>query len=160
MGTHLFGSPYLADYVSLSHIFIGVAAGKFSDVWRIFARISPNLPEKLLGNFFANIFSQQQYKDHEDLILRLTSKKGLAHTLAPFIQIKQYWAPFLPVFSGSSPRFSRILRRFSQIPPRFLQFLLGFSRILPGFSTNQNFWGWAPCNPASYTTAHIPRPIL
>jgi len=32
MGTHLFGSPYLADYVSLSHIFIGVAAGKFSDV--------------------------------------------------------------------------------------------------------------------------------
>jgi len=56
---------------------------------------------------------------------------------APFFQIKQRWAPFLSVFSGSLPRFSRMLQRFSQ--------------ILPGFSTNRNFLGCA-FTPASYTT--------
>jgi len=43
---------------------IGVAAGKFFGVRRIFARISPNLPEKFLFDFYRQIFSQ---KDHEDL---------------------------------------------------------------------------------------------
>jgi len=45
---------------------IGVGAGKSLGVRRIFARISPNLPEKFFVQFFLQIFSQ---KDHEDFFL-------------------------------------------------------------------------------------------
>ena len=45
---------------------IGVRAGKFLGVRRIFARISPNLPEKILCDLCLQIFS---HKDHEELIL-------------------------------------------------------------------------------------------
>jgi len=45
---------------------IGVGASKYLGVGRIFARISPNLPEEFLCNFFLQIFS---HKDHEDIFL-------------------------------------------------------------------------------------------
>jgi len=45
---------------------IGVGARKFLGVRRIFARISPNLPEKLLWAFCPQFFS---HKEHEDLFL-------------------------------------------------------------------------------------------
>jgi len=46
---------------------------------------------------------------------------------APFFEVKQRWAIFLPGFSG----------------------------LLPRFLANQNFWGCAcsPCTPTSNTTA-------
>jgi len=45
---------------------VGVGAGKFLRVRRIFAQISPNLPERSLCNFRLQIFS---HNDHEDLFL-------------------------------------------------------------------------------------------
>ena len=115
---------------------IGVGAGIFLRVQRIFARISPNLPETFLGHCV------YEY---------MTSRKKV------FMWFRTRWAPFLPVFSWILPRYLGILRRFqrfSQILPRFLQILPGISGILPGFSPNQKFWGCActPCIPASYTT--------
>ena len=97
---------------------IGVGAGKFLGVRKIFARIFPNLPERFWATLLTNFFP----KDHEDLFFGMTSKKGLhvffCKRWAPFYEIKQGWAPFLPGFSEILPR---------------------FSRILPGFSINQNF---------------------
>jgi len=86
---------------------------------------------------------------------------------APFLEVKQRWAPFLLRFSGISPRylrilfgFSGILPKFSEILPKFSEILPGFSEILPGFSTHQNSWGCActSCTPASYTTDNMPCP--
>jgi len=45
---------------------IGVRAGKFWAVERLFARIFTNLPELFLCDFSREIFS---HKDHEDLFL-------------------------------------------------------------------------------------------
>jgi len=59
-------------------------------VRRIFVRISPNLPEKLLCDFCLQKIS---HKDHEDLFLVWPPKRGL--------------------FSGILPKFSRILPGFS-----------------------------------------------
>jgi len=44
---------------------MGVGVGKFLGVRKIFARISPNFPEKILWDFFLQISS---YKDHKDLL--------------------------------------------------------------------------------------------
>ena len=63
---------------------IGVGASKFLGVRKIFARISPNLPEK-----FSSIVGRQ------------------------FFKIKQRWAPFLSVFLGSLPRNPGIFQTFS-----------------------------------------------
>ena len=67
---------------------------------------------------------------------------------APFGEVKQRWAPFLPRFSG-------ILFGFSEI-------LFGFSEILPKFSTDKTFGGaFAPLAPLTPTplpthfSAHI-----
>jgi len=93
---------------------IGVGASKILGMRRIFARISPNLPKKLLCDFCLEIFS---HKDHElKTFFGVTSKKAFmffCKRWAPFFEVKQHWAPFLPRFSG----------------------------IFPGLSTNQNFWG-------------------
>ena len=53
---------------------IGVGASKILGARRIFARISPNVSEKLLCNFCLQIFF---HKDHEDLFLVWPRKKGL-----------------------------------------------------------------------------------
>ena len=53
---------------------ICVGVDKFLGVRKIFARISPNLSEKFLCDFFLQIFS---HKDHEDHFLGTTSKQGV-----------------------------------------------------------------------------------
>ena len=137
---------------------ICVGAGNYLRMRRVFARISPNLPEKVLGrkSFLCEIFLRLYFGWP---LKRSPCDVGrhffyqIKAGWAPFFQIKvgyhlfqieKLWAPFLLVFSRSLPRFFWILWRFSQVLPRFPQ-------ILPGFSINQNFWGCA-CTPASYTT--------
>jgi len=107
---------------------IGVGAGKYLGVRRIFARISPNLPEKFLGKFL-------RISSHEDLF-GLTSKRRV-----PFLQIKQGWAPVLPVFSSSLPRFSRILKSFHRFCPDFHGFCPDFQRFNPNFHQIKTFGG-------------------
>jgi len=80
---------------------VGVGAGKFLVVQRIFAQFSRNSPEKFLGHFWPPVF------------MRFWKRR------AQFFQIKPRLAPFLPM-----PIFLEILQRFSQILPRF-------ARILP-----------------------------
>jgi len=132
---------YLTWYFACHHSYpnvttIGVRAGKFLEVRRIFDQVSPNLPEKLLCDFFAYKFSPTKIMK---TFFGVTSKKRVFICFSPnvghyFLKLNTHWAPFLPRFSG--------------ILPRYL-------RILPGFLTNQNFWGCA-CNPASYTTGYKP----
>ena len=67
-------------------------------VRRIFARISPNLPVKLLCNFCLQIFS---HKDHEYLFwcgLQKRSSCVFTQTLGAIFEVKQRWAPLLPWF--------------------------------------------------------------
>jgi len=95
---------------------IGVGAGKFLGVWKIFSQIS-KLAQKVLGDLGYKFFPQRSWRP----FFGMTYNKGhvfFCKRWAPFYEIKQGWAPFLP--------------GFSKILPRFL-------RILPGFSINQNF---------------------
>ena len=75
---------------------------------------SPNLRKKFFCVFCLQSFSR---KVHEDVFLVWPPTKSLhvyfCKHWAPFFEIKERWAPFVPWFSG----------------------------ILPGFSTNQNFGG-------------------
>ena len=96
-------------------------------------RFLPEFPQTCTKNFWAtfcaNIFSPRPF-------LWWSPKRGLRvllQTLVAIFLIKPSWAPFLSIFSGSLPRFSRILRRFPQ--------------ILPRFSPNQNFWRHPPAPP-------------
>jgi len=125
--------------------YISVGAGKVLGVRRIFAQISPNLPEKLLGHFLCEYFLM---------------KTVFCFDLQTNV-FMWFWAPifsnqstFGSIFARIFREFARIfkgLRSFSQILPKFLRILTGFSRFLPRFSPNLNCWGRA-CTPASYTT--------
>jgi len=116
---------------------MGVGAGKFLGVRRIFARISPNLRQKFWATFSGKIFSHSNcFWDDLQIGLHV-----ILNTLGTIFSNQSTWAPFLPVVSESLPRFSVTLRRFSQILLRFPWILPGFSGILRGFSSNQNFWG-------------------
>jgi len=116
---------------------IGVAARKFLEMPRIFARIFPNMPEKLkvVPTTFAYKFSFT--KIMKTFLWCDLCKNGLhlffCKRWAPFFEVKQGWAPVLLGFSG--------------ILPRCLGILSGFSGIWPGFSRNQNFSGCA-CTPS------------
>jgi len=125
---------------------IDVEAGKFLGMRRIFAQISPNLPEKLqkidcISFHVGRIFSTQSTSSTIFAQIYLNSpekkqKKRLHFDVGcHFCEINAHTA---------------ILRRYSHILPKFLQ-------ILPGFSPNQNLWGCdcTPCTPASYTSVPL-----
>jgi len=115
---------------------IGVGAGKFLGVHRIFAWISPNFPEIFLGHFCANIFRWRPF-------FGMTSKKV-------FMWFCTCWAPFFSNQSTLGAIFVHIFWDFAKVS-NFLQILPRFPWILPGFSPNQNFWGCA-FTPTAYTT--------
>ena len=104
-----------------NHLSIGVGAGKSLAVWRIFTRISTNLPEKFSGN------SLSEYFVPHTSCLGLSPKNKvfmcailpMSHVERQFIKIKQRWAPILAIFADSLPRISSILPTFSEILPRF-----------------------------------------
>jgi len=102
---------------------IGVRAGKFFGVRKIFARIS-NLPKKFLDHFMCENFLMKTV---------LVPFRQFKAPWAPFFQIKRCWAPFLLVFSGSLPRFSGIFAKvftdFDQISPDFARISRGFAQI-------------------------------
>ena len=86
---------------------IGVGASKFLGVQRIFAQIFPNLSKKLSCKFLPTVF------------VVWPPKNALFHLFickpwAPFFEVKQRWAPFLPRFSfcsdfqGFCPDFQQI----------------------------------------------------
>ena len=91
---------------------IGLGAGTFLGLRRIFARISQTSPKRVLCNFFLQTLSTKIITT----FFGVTSKKGLhmffCKPWAPFFEFKQRWALFLRGLSG----------------------------LLPRFSTNQNFW--------------------
>jgi len=94
-------------------------------------RILPEFPQTCPKSFCATF----AYKFSPTKIMKTSFWRNLykglhvflCKTSAPFFEVKQRWAPFLPGFSG----------------------------LLPRFSANQNFWGCAcnPCTPTSNTTA-------
>jgi len=129
---------------------------------RIFARISPNLPEKFLCTYCPQIFA---HKDHEDLFSGVTSKKGLkmffCNRWAPRFEVKQRWAPFLPGFSGILPKFSVMLPRcpdFQRICPIYEVFCPYFWKIrILGYACTPALPPPTPllCSHTSYLTKSI-----
>jgi len=106
---------------------IGLRAGTFLELRRIFARISPNLPDK----FFVQL---------------LPTNSLPQRSLKPFL----VWPP-KKVFMC----FCKPWGPFFEVKQRLASFLHGFSEMLPRFSANQNFWECActPCTPISNNTA-------
>jgi len=91
---------------------IGVGAGKFLGVRRIFLKYPQTRPKSFCA-IFAHKFSPTKIMK---MFSGVTSKKSLnvffCKPLVPFFEVKERWLLFLPGFSG----------------------------ILPRFSANQNFW--------------------
>ena len=83
--------------------YIVVIAGKFWGMGRVFAWISPNLPEKLLCDFWLQIFS---HKDHEDLLLVWPPRRDV------HVFFCKRWPPFMPgffpAFQGFCPDFQQV----------------------------------------------------
>ena len=105
---------------------IGVASGKFLGVQKIFARISPNLPEKILCDFCLQISS---HKDREDFFwydLQKRSSRVFLQTLgailwkqttlgATVVWIFREFAQIFRYFARIFRYFARIFRDFAQI---------------------------------------------
>ena len=98
---------------------MGVGAGKFLGVRKIFARISPIVPEK--------------FSEEESLHVIFSNQTTLGPIFARILR------KFAQIFRG----FAQVFTDFAQISTD----LPIFSGILPGFSPDQNFWGCA-CTPA------------
>ena len=107
---------YFVCFEWLAHALISVKVSNFWGVWRIFARISPNFPEKLFCDFCLKNIS---HKDYEDLL------RCDLHWKVFILLFCKRWEPFLPGFVGILPRYSGILPKISG--------------ILPRVSKNQNF---------------------
>jgi len=101
---------------------IGVGTSKFLGVRRIFARISPNLPEKFVCDFCLQIFS---HKDHEDLFwydLQKIKKVFMCFCFSAkvthhFFKSNNAGRHFFPDFQGFCPcfqGFGQIFRDFRQ----------------------------------------------
>ena len=90
---------------------IGVVASNFWGCKRFLPKVSQTCSKRLSCNFCRPFL----WCDLQINGLHLCFCKPWA----PFFQVKQRWAPFLPRFQG--------------ILPRYLGILLGFSRILPKF---------------------------
>jgi len=84
---------------------IGVGASKFLGVRRIFARISPNLPEKVFCTFCLRVFS---HKDHESLIWCDLQKMVFICFSANFGRHCLKW-------NNGGHHFAQIFRDFSRI---------------------------------------------
>jgi len=123
------GLPFIFMVYDVT-VITGVEASKFLGV----QKFSRTCPKSCLPTF-------------ADRFLVWPPKNGLrlffCKRWAPFFEIKERWAPFLPRYSGILPRISKILPKFSG--------------ILPRFSTNQNFWGCA-CPPPPFGGVLAPRP--
>ena len=121
---------------------IGVGAGKYLGVRRIFAQISPNLPKNFWATFSANISHEDQKNDIHVILQTLRNS---------FFKSNHIGCNFCSYFEGVYPDFLGFCKGFNRFCPDLYGFFPG---ILPGFSPNKNFWGctFTPCNPASYTT--------
>jgi len=92
---------------------------KILGVRRIFARISPNLPEKNLGYFLCEHFLSS--RPYFGMISKKRSSCDSAKVGRHFFQIKPGLAPFLPRFSG-------ILQTFVQISMDFARNLTNLTK--------------------------------
>jgi len=93
-----------------------VGADKFLGVRRIFARISPNLPEKFLCAFYLQIFS---HKDHDGLFWVRPPKKVFmcfsANVVRHFLKSNNIRRHCCPDFQGFCQHFQRFCPDFQQI---------------------------------------------
>jgi len=120
--------------LSIGRYTVGVGAGKFLGVQRIFAQISLNLPEKNFGHFLCKYFSWRPY-------FGWLPKKGLDVILdANFSNQSTLGAIFAHVFREFAQifrDFARVFADFAQISTDFAQIFRDFSRIF----TKSNFFG-------------------
>ena len=109
------------------HASIGVGVGTFLGVWRIFARISANLPEKIFVHLLREYFLVNN-------VCGMISKNQVLHVIlsAIFTKIKARLTPFLLVFSGLCPDFQGFCEGFKvfyRFFPNFGGFCLGLHQI-------------------------------
>jgi len=125
-----------------------IGASTFLRVRKIFARISPNLPEKLFCDFCVQIFS---HKDHESLICCDFQKKVFicfpANVGRHCLQSNNAGRHFCPDFQGFCPDFQRFC-------PNFQGFCPNFQGFCPDILLIKTFGSALapPVPPASYTT--------
>ena len=116
---------------------MGVGAAKLLGVRRIFARISPKLPEKRLGNFLCEQFLKQTFWD--DLHRKV------------FMWFCKRWVPFFFKSNHVGRHFftdiTKVFRYFAQISMDFARIFRDFARFSP------KLFGvvYILCTTASYT---------
>jgi len=141
-------STRVGEMINWRHESTCVGAGNFWVEQRIFARISPSLPEKFFCDVCLQIFSHNDHEDFFDVTPEKRSSCVFLQTVsANFWSQTTLGAIFVRIFRNSV----QIFRVFVQIFRKFAQIFRHFAR----FSTNQNFRGALspPCTPASCTTA-------
>jgi len=105
------------------HWTIGEEAGKFLGVRKIFAWISPKLPEKILDHFLCDF--------HVILGVIFSNQSTLC---AIFIKSKQVGRHFCSYFYGVCPDFSKVFTNFAQTSTDFAQIFRDFAQIFRDFA--------------------------
>jgi len=142
------------DFTDHIGLHIGVGAGKILGVRRIFARISPNLPQKILGHFLCEYFLMKtcfsddlQKKDLHVILgtIFIKSKLGaisskVNHVGPNFSKQRTLGAIFSnqgtlgAIFDRISRDFAQIFRDFAKIFTNFAQISTNFTRIFRDFA--------------------------
>jgi len=107
------------------HACIGVGASTFLGLRKIFARISPGMPEKTLGHFYANIFSWRPFF-------------GWLPKNKVFMW---FWTPFLTIFYGFCTNFQKFWIGFRRFCPDFHRFCPDFQGFCRDIHQIRTFGG-------------------
>ena len=133
---------------------IGLGAGKFLGVGRIFARISPNLPKNFCSTFAYTFSPTKIVKAFFGVTSKWRYSCVFLHTLGATVLNKKFREPFFPYFQGFCPDFHGCCLDFQNFCPDFQ----GFSQIFD----KSKFWGCVctPCIPALYTIGWVSSQTL
>ena len=88
---------------------------------KVFARISPNLPEKFLGHFLREHFLKQAFF-WDDILNNV------------FMLFCQHWAPFFSNQTRLEAIFSQIFRDFAKVFTNFAQISMNLTRIFRDYA--------------------------
>jgi len=120
---------------------LGVEAGKFWGLQRIFARISPNLPVKFFVRLLpTNFRPQRSWRHFFDVTSENCPQMFFCKDWGPVFEVKQSWAPFLPGCSQIFMHWAQNFRDFAHIFQDFAQI----------FDKPYLFWS-APASPPPTT---------
>jgi len=138
----------ITSHTGIPHC-IGVGAGKFLGVRRIFARISPNCPKDFWATFCVNIFSWRPYWAP----FPSSNQSTLG---AIFFKSKDAGRHFCSYVQEVCPDFQRFCEGFHRFCPDFSGFCPDFQGFCPDFHQIKTFGGALapPATPPPTPLAH------